>query len=317
MNFNETYLKAAVVKRMVNIQPDPECLIPNIYYYSKENSKENDKSENLPFLHLLAGGSVHIEFPLAVSFHPMKCFLCIYTDRGGASIRQNETSISLTEKQMTVLDCRRPFSLQSFMLPWEFKLFFFDGDTISIYDSVLSDSSPSVFSIAEHSAIPGALCSLLSLSTKAELYDCIEMHRCLTEILSILSLTSLPPTRCDAPSTAGYLLEMRDYLEHHYAESFSLSQWEEHFQINKYRLCREFSAAFQLPPLKYLTRIRMEEGKKMLLTTNWTVHEISSKVGYDNVNHFINLFKKETGLTPGAFRQTVLAEQPAAHLPVQ
>lgn len=55
----------------------------------------------------------------------------------------------------------------------------------------------------------------------------------------------------------------------------------------------------------------------MLLTTDWTIHEISSKVGYDNVNHFINLFKKNTGLTPGAFRQTVLAEQPALRSPVQ
>ncbi|MDY2628973.1 MAG: AraC family transcriptional regulator [Lachnospiraceae bacterium] len=313
MNFKDNYLKAAKVKRMINIQPDPECLIPNIYYYSRLEKTSSDPL----FLRLLAGGSVHIEFPLSVSFLPMDCFLCIYTDRGGAYIRQNDRSVSLTEQHMTVLDCHLPFSLQSFMLPWDFKLFFFTGDAISLYRSVLFTDSLSSYEIAEHSSVSRTLCTLLSVNTTPELYDLIEMHRNLTEILSLLCLSVLPHSRSDAPDTAGYLLEMRDYLEHHYAESFSLSQWEEHFQINKYRLCREFSAAFQKPPLKYLTKIRLEESKKMLLTTDWTVHEISSKVGYDNVNHFINLFKKDTGLTPGMFRQTALGEQSAVHSHVQ
>ncbi|MDY2813408.1 MAG: AraC family transcriptional regulator [Dorea sp.] len=124
-------------------------------------------------------------------------------------------------------------------------------------------------------------------------------------------------THLSSTSLPGYLIELKDYLEHHYSEEFSLGEWEERLHINRYRLCREFSAAFQVPPLRYLTRKRIEESKKMLLTTDWTIHEISSKVGYDNVNHFINLFKKNTGLTPGAFRQTVLAEQPALRSPVQ
>ena len=61
----------------------------------------------------------------------------------------------------------------------------------------------------------------------------------------------------------------------------------------------------------------MEAAKKMLLTTDNTVHEISSKVGYDNVNHFINLFKKENGVTPSVFRQKALKDQSASHCTVQ
>ena len=48
---------------------------------------------------------------------------------------------------------------------------------------------------------------------------------------------------------------------------------------------------------------RIEEAKKLLLTTNDTIHEIGSKVGIHNTNHFINLFKRETGATPLAFKQ--------------
>ena len=46
----------------------------------------------------------------------------------------------------------------------------------------------------------------------------------------------------------------------------------------------------------------IEKAKEMLLNTDLTVHEISSKTGFENVNHFINLFKRNTGLTPNVFR---------------
>ncbi|MGN0331758.1 MAG: AraC family transcriptional regulator [Lachnospiraceae bacterium] len=313
MSFINDYLSSAKVKRMINIKPDSKYLIPNVYQYSslKLPTYKTD------YLHILAGGSVHVEFPLAISYSPMNYYLCLYTDRGGASITQNERSVSITEKQLLLLDCHRPFSLQSFILPWDFKLFFFTGKDISLFHTILFDKTFSFFQIPEHSQILRAISSLLSLDTNVELHSVIEMHKDLTEILASLSLTCIPKKHSDTSAIPGYLLEMKDYLNHHYSEDFSLSEWEERYNINKYRLCREFSSAFQCSPLKYLIHIRLEESKKMLLTTDWTVHEISSKVGYDNVNHFINLFKKDTGLTPKNFRQTVPATQSALHFPVQ
>ncbi|MGN0406086.1 MAG: helix-turn-helix transcriptional regulator [Bariatricus sp.] len=313
MNFVDIYRKSAKVKRMINLEPDPEYLIPNIYDYS--NLLFDSFAED--FLHLLAGGTVHVEFPFAVSYQSMDCFLCIYTDRGGASIQQKGQTISLTKKQIAFLDCKEYFSLQSFLLPWDFKLFFFTGKEMELYRPLLFSGNLSSFQIPEYSSISRALCTLLSLNTMPELYDLMEMQRNLTDILCSLSSSVLEPSHSTDKSVPEYILEMQDYLEHHFSSDFSLGEWEDRFHINKYRLCREFSAAFQLPPLKYLTKKRIEESQKMLLTTDWTVHEISSKVGYDNVNHFINLFKKNTGLTPGAFRQTVLAVPPVLRSPVQ
>ncbi|MGN0405819.1 MAG: helix-turn-helix transcriptional regulator [Bariatricus sp.] len=313
MNFIESYLASAKVKRMVNIKPDPRYLIPNVYSSSSDIILENKQN----YLHLLAGGSIHVEFPFIISFSAMDCCLCLYTDRGGASVCQNETSVSITEKQMTVLDCRKPFSLHSFMLPWDFKLFFFAGRDLDLYDSFLFRDTPFAYRVSEYSRIPGALDTLLSLNTDFGSYEIMEMHKNLTELLSSLSLSRIPASSSRISSAPGYLLELRDYLLHHYYEHFSLDEWEERFRINKYRICREFTAAFDIPPLKFLTRTRIEESKKMLLTTDWTVHEISSKVGYDNVNHFINIFKKNVGMTPGAFRRTVPETQSVSHSPAQ
>lgn len=41
----------------------------------------------------------------------------------------------------------------------------------------------------------------------------------------------------------------------------------------------------------------------MLLTSDLQVQEVSSMSGFENVNHFIHLFTRETGMTPGQFRR--------------
>ncbi|WP_309119096.1 response regulator [Paenibacillus sp.] len=52
----------------------------------------------------------------------------------------------------------------------------------------------------------------------------------------------------------------------------------------------------------YLTGIRMEEAKRLLRESNLKVYEISEAVGYTDLQHFGQLFKKRVGQTPKEFR---------------
>ena len=99
-----------------------------------------------------------------------------------------------------------------------------------------------------------------------------------------------------------FLAEIRNYLDASLAEPFRLDDLEERYHMSKYRICHEFSAAFGVPPLKYLNRKRLEAAANLLLTTDKKVHEISLEVGFENTNHFISLFKREMGTTPQAYR---------------
>ena len=101
-----------------------------------------------------------------------------------------------------------------------------------------------------------------------------------------------------------YLLEMKALFDLDYQQNYTLDELEELFSISKYRLCREFHASFGSSPLQYLNEKRIDIAKDLLLTTDYRIHEIGSLVGIDNTNHFINLFKKKTGMTPLAFRRT-------------
>ena len=46
----------------------------------------------------------------------------------------------------------------------------------------------------------------------------------------------------------------------------------------------------------------IQEAKILLKQTNWNVSEISYSLGFEEVSHFSNFFKKQTSLTPLVFR---------------
>ena len=55
-----------------------------------------------------------------------------------------------------------------------------------------------------------------------------------------------------------------------------------------------------------LNRIRLKAARTLLRTTTLTIREVSAAVGIENTTHFINLFKKDAGITPLQFRQSSL-----------
>lgn len=57
---------------------------------------------------------------------------------------------------------------------------------------------------------------------------------------------------------------------------------------------------------KYLTKVRMENAKKLLLSGRFKVKEVAERVGYDNQLHFSAQFKAYFGKSPLAFAKEVL-----------
>lgn len=102
---------------------------------------------------------------------------------------------------------------------------------------------------------------------------------------------------------APYLRDLKHYIDNHLKSHIRLADLEVRCHMSKYRICHEFSAAFGLPPLKYLNKKRMEAAENLLLSTQKKVHEIALETGFENTNHFINLFKKEYGSTPQVYRE--------------
>ncbi|MDB5053496.1 MAG: hypothetical protein JWM44_1546 [Bacilli bacterium] len=52
----------------------------------------------------------------------------------------------------------------------------------------------------------------------------------------------------------------------------------------------------------YVTKLRMEEGKRLILTTDKRRYEISDEIGYESPEHFSKIFKKHFGVSPSEIK---------------
>ncbi|QNE79641.1 helix-turn-helix domain-containing protein (plasmid) [Streptomyces finlayi] len=73
--------------------------------------------------------------------------------------------------------------------------------------------------------------------------------------------------------------------------------------FSKFHFTRIFQEATGTSPGRFLSALRMQEAKRLLLETDFSVADISSQVGYSSVGTFSSRFKTCVGLSPSAYRE--------------
>jgi transcriptional regulator GlxA family with amidase domain len=67
---------------------------------------------------------------------------------------------------------------------------------------------------------------------------------------------------------------------------------------------RRFANATGMTPIKYCRAVRMARARELLQSGNTPQKEIAYSLGYQDVASFARVFRKATGLAPGAYRKT-------------
>jgi len=68
---------------------------------------------------------------------------------------------------------------------------------------------------------------------------------------------------------------------------------------------RDFKRFYDTTPKKWLQEKRLKRANELLLTTDFSVTQIASELGYDNVSHFIKAFKTLYEVTPKQLKQLI------------
>lgn len=69
---------------------------------------------------------------------------------------------------------------------------------------------------------------------------------------------------------------------------------------------RCFKQQFGLSPIEFINEQRIKAARMMLQARDVSVTEVSQACGFNNLNYFLKMFKRATGMTPGEFRRSVL-----------
>ncbi len=96
------------------------------------------------------------------------------------------------------------------------------------------------------------------------------------------------------------------YLQEHLSQEVSLSVLAERFHLNPQYISQLFKNEIGVGFLAYLTNIRMERAKHLLLSTSLSVAEVAEQSGYGDYRVFTKVFKKSEGITPSQYRRDFL-----------
>lgn len=91
---------------------------------------------------------------------------------------------------------------------------------------------------------------------------------------------------------------VKRYIMNHYKEDIDRNDVAAVAYITPNYLSKRFRAEMGMSLREYINHLRIEEAKRLLLSTNATISEVASAVGYDNISYFSTVFRKICGMSP-------------------
>lgn len=92
------------------------------------------------------------------------------------------------------------------------------------------------------------------------------------------------------------------YIEGHYMDDSCMDGVLGQLHYSRRHFIRLFTAAYGMPPIKYLLGVRMRRAAALLRETNLPVTEVAMRCGFNDANYFSRAFKKSFGKSPNSFR---------------
>jgi two-component system response regulator YesN len=189
----------------------------------------------------------------------------------------------------------------------------FDGVRAGLYARKELDNLMSYmifFLDKEFMDLPADVQQIWSNGIKGKLQKAVDDWDTVDELQQILKsilteTTEAMATLREMSSNHMLIRKIKSYMEEHYHNpDLSLLHLSDVFHVHMKSISRTFKEEIGENFIDYLTRIRTEHAKVLLVHTEHSIQEITVRIGYLHPNTFIRSFKKLVGQTPGDFRKT-------------
>jgi AraC-like DNA-binding protein/ligand-binding sensor protein len=94
----------------------------------------------------------------------------------------------------------------------------------------------------------------------------------------------------------------KEFIKQHQTEDISLGQVAKAVNTSTFYFCKMFKKVTGINFTDYVSRVRVENAKNLLLNPNLRISEIAYEVGFQSLTHFNRVFKKISGQSPTEYR---------------
>lgn len=132
------------------------------------------------------------------------------------------------------------------------------------------------------------------------------------EIIGLLNETSKRQIMGDnsdiSPADIIYSDRISKYIRENIDSKISRKDISEYIGISEGHMSRIFKAVNGCGITEYVNRVKINIAKQLLENKNVTLTDVSQSVGISDEKYFCRLFKKQTGMTVGEYKSTVMVE---------
>lgn len=110
----------------------------------------------------------------------------------------------------------------------------------------------------------------------------------------------------ESDDSSDLILKAKKYVYEHYVEKITLEMVSEFLHITPAYFSVLFKKITGQSFIDFVTHVKIEKSKEMLMNSIFRIREIALKVGYDDYTYFCKVFKKKESITPLEFRSKAL-----------
>ncbi len=233
--------------------------------------------------------------------HPYwESVLILFVDSGILEVSYNDETFSAQPGDIVIIDCRRKHSYRA-VDDLRFHYFHFYGNSSIGYINLIYElNNGALIKNAQTGVLSSMFSSLFRLAkgqsnTQSEHRISLYLHMLLCELVE----------RCSGvhPLANESIEKAVKYMEEHINQNISLDMLAEHINLSKFYFNRYFKKHMGMTPHQYFINMRLQNAKRLLVTTTDSIEQVAENCGFDNTSNFIRLFKQRVGMTPTAFRR--------------
>ena len=229
-------------------------------------------------------------------------WLYFATVSGRGILRYDGCEVDLTAGRAAVIDCTHyHYYATAGDEPWHFFWMHFTGCAADAMVQLINGGSLRAAELtSEYAAgLYDSLCEVIRLPGRQTDFEAsLWIHRRLTELAGSV----------EVGAAMRYQTEMREiaeYIREHLSSKLKISELARMSGLSEYHFLRTFRGIIGHPPYEYLTLLRIERAKQLLLSTDSSIAGIAAEVGYADSKGLIENFRRHTGTTPSAYRSAV------------